>query len=268
MWELRSVNHRFLEINPRLPDELRTLEPQVREAIGARIARGKVDCFLRFQAADGGSGAADLDEEQAARVLAAAGEIERLAGGIAPLRVVDVLRWPGVLRPPKIDFDSLALAALELLARSLDVLIDMRGREGGRLEQLITQRTSEVSAIVADTRELLPQLIQGHRERLEARLKDIREQLDPARVEQEMLLLIQKSDVSEELDRLAAHVDEVREALKSTGQIGRRLDFLMQELNREANTLASKAVDLRVTNAAVELKVLIEQMREQVQNIE
>ena len=268
LWELRSVNHRYLEVNPRLPEELRVLEPQVREAISARLARGKVDCFLRFQAKDGGVGTADLDEQQVARMLAAARQIGRLADELAPLRIVDVLRWPGVLRPPPIDVDTLGSAALELLGQTLDAFIDMRRREGERMEQLVAQRLTEVASIVSDTRTLSPQLLQEYRERLETRLKELKEQLDPGRVEQEILLLAQKSDVVEELDRLAAHVDEVRNVFKSNRQIGRRLDFLMQELNREANTLASKAADLRVTNAAVALKVLIEQMREQVQNIE
>jgi uncharacterized protein (TIGR00255 family) len=201
-------------------------------------------------------------------MLTVARQIERLADGFAPLRIVDVLRWPGVLRPPPLDVDTLGSAALELLSRTLDVFVDMRRREGERLEQLITQRLTEVTSIVSDTRTLSPQLIQEYRERLETRLKDLKEQLDPGRVEQEILLVVQKTDVVEELDRLAAHVEEIRKVFQSNRQIGRRLDFLMQELNREANTLASKAADLRVTNAAVELKVLIEQMREQIQNIE
>ena len=268
LWELRSVNHRYLEISPRLPEELRGLEPQVRETIGARLARGKIDCFLRFQARDKLADAIELDDSQAERLVGAAQRLGRIADGVGALRAIDILRWPGVLRAPELDVDTLGVAALDLLSRALDGLVAMRRREGERMQELVSQRLTAMAAIVADLRKLLPELAQAYRERLETRLSDIKAELEPGRLEQEIILFAQKTDVAEELDRLAAHVDEVRNAFGSNRQIGRRLDFLMQELNREANTLASKAADLRVTSAAVELKVLIEQMREQVQNIE
>lgn len=268
LWELRSVNHRYLEISPRLPEELRGLEPQVRETIGARLARGKVDCFLRFQARDNPSGTIDLDDSQVERLIAAARHVGRIADDLGALRAIDILRWPGVLRAPKLDVDSLGVTALELLSRALDGFVEMRRREGERMQELVGQRLTAMAAIVTDLRKLMPELAQAYRERLETRLSEIKAQLEPGRLEQEIILFAQKTDVAEELDRLAAHIDEARNVFRSNGQIGRRLDFLMQEFNREANTLGSKSADLRVTNGAVELKVLIEQMREQVQNIE
>ena len=268
LWELRSVNHRYLEISPRLPEELRGLEPQVRETIGARLARGKIDCFLRFQAKDNLSGTIELDDSQAQRLIAAAQRVGRIADDVGALQAIDILRWPGVLRAPELDVDTLGAAALDLLTRALDGLVEMRQREGERMQELVSQRLTAMAATVVDLRKLLPELAQAYRERLESRLSEVKTQLEPGRLEQEIILFAQKTDVAEELDRLAAHIDEVRNAFRSNRQIGRRLDFLMQEFNREANTLGSKAADLRVTNAAVELKVLIEQMREQVQNIE
>ncbi len=268
VWELRSVNHRYLEISTRLPEDLRGLEPQVRETIGARLARGKIDCTLRFQPEDAATTAIETDEAQARRLLEAAEKIAAISDNLAPLRLIDVLRWPGVLKPPKIDFESLGAATIELLSQTLDALVEMRQREGERMQELINQRLAAMQRTINDVQAILPETVQAFRERLEARLKEVRQELDPARVEQEIVLFTQKSDVTEEMDRLAAHVDEVRRVLAGPGQVGRRLDFLMQELNREANTLASKSVDIRMTNAAVELKVLIEQTREQVQNIE
>lgn len=268
VWELRSVNHRYLEITARLPEDLRGLEPRVREAIGGRLARGKVDCTLRFQPEDAAATAIETDEAQARRLLEAAKRIGMISDDIAPLRLIDVLRWPGVLKPPAIDLESLGASTLKLLSQTLDALVEMRQREGARMQELIGQRLEAMRRTINDVKAILPETAQAFRERLEARLKEVRQELDPARIEQEIVLFAQKSDVTEEMDRLAAHIDEVRRVLTGSGQIGRRLDFLMQELNREANTLASKSVDIRMTNAAVELKVLIEQMREQVQNIE
>ena len=266
-WELRSVNHRYLDLSMRLPEELRALEPRVRELMQARLKRGKVDAGLWFTRAAATDAA--LDAGQVRRLQELAASAQREAGAVlAPLRAIDVLRWPGVMQSAAIDVESLGGEALALLARALDELADTRAREGARLQELLLARLAAMEKIVAGVHAVLPEMARLYRERLEARLKEVREGLDPARLEQEMVLFANRTDVAEELDRLNAHFAECRRVLNAGEQAGRRLDFLMQELNREANTLASKAADLRLTNASVELKVLIDQMREQIQNIE
>jgi len=270
VWELRAVNHRYLELSLKLPDELRAIEPAVREQLGKRLGRGKVDCHLRLAAREGAD--AVLDEAMVARLVALAQKTQGLAavagGSVTPWRMVDLLRWPGVFKSAAVDAEALHKAALALLTEALGELDATRTREGAQLAAILRQRLDGMEEIAARVRALLPEVRQNFRERLLARLQDVRAELDPARVEQELLLFAQKTDVDEELDRLIMHLNEVRRVLDDKGQVGRRLDFLMQELNREANTLGSKAADVRVTNAAVDLKVLIEQMREQVQNIE
>jgi uncharacterized protein (TIGR00255 family) len=268
VWELRSVNHRYLEVASRLPEELRGLEPQVRQLVSRELSRGKVDCTLRFQAKDLATGEFDLNKALVDKVIDAGEKIREIASGAAPLRTIDILRWPGVLKTVELDVDVLGRQALELLAQALSELVDTRVREGERLREIIEQRLDATAQIVAAVREALTDMRQQFRQRLQERLAELKQELDPARLEQEIALLAQKSDVQEELDRLQTHVDEVRRVLNDTQAVGRRLDFLMQELNREANTLAAKSADMRVTNGAIELKVLIEQMREQVQNIE
>ncbi len=271
VWELRSVNHRYLEVAVRLPEELRGLEPQVRERLGKRLGRGKVDCVLRFQARES---SAELvpDETLVSRLISVGRKFEAIAqdGGMAvrPLRVIDILRWPGVLRVAGLDTEALGTESLRLLDRAVDEMRATRAREGAHLAGVIRQKLDAVEKIVELVRGWLPELVQKFRERLMDRLGDLRKDLDAARVEQEIVLFAQRADVDEEIDRLSAHLTEVRRVLDQEGQIGRRLDFLMQEFNREANTLGSKAADTRLTGAAVDLKVLIEQMREQVQNIE
>jgi uncharacterized protein (TIGR00255 family) len=270
VWELRAVNHRYLELSFKLPDELRAIEPAARELITKRIGRGKVDCHLRLAAREGVEGV--LDEQLVARLMALAHKTDELAAAagssVAPGRMVDLLRWPGVFKSAAVDAEGLQKAALALLTEALSELSTTRTREGAQLAAIVRQRLDAMEEIAARVGALLPEVRQNFRDRLLARLKDVRDELDPARLEQEMLLFAQKTDVDEELDRLVMHINEVRRVFDEKGQIGRRLDFLMQELNREANTLGSKAADVRVTNAAVDLKVLIEQMREQVQNIE
>jgi uncharacterized protein (TIGR00255 family) len=270
VWELRAVNHRYLELSFKLPDELRAIEPAARELITKRIGRGKVDCHLRLAAREGVEGV--LDEQLVARLMALAHKTDELAAAagssVAPWRMVDLLRWPGVFKSAAVDAEGLQKAALALLTEALSELSTTRTREGAQLAAIVRQRLDAMEEIAARVGALLPEVRQNFRDRLLARLKDVRDELDPARLEQEMLLFAQKTDVDEELDRLVMHINEVRRVFDEKGQIGRRLDFLMQELNREANTLGSKAADVRVTNAAVDLKVLIEQMREQVQNIE
>jgi len=269
-WELRTVNHRYLELSFKLPEDLRAVEPLARELITRRLGRGKVDCSLRLTARETAEGV--LDEALVARLVALAQKTQGLAASIGatvePWRMVDLLRWPGVFRSAAVDTEALARAATDLLTAALDELATTREREGAQLAVIIGQRLAAMDEIVARMRTVIPDVRQNFRERLLARLAEVRAELDPARLEQEMLLFAQKTDVDEELDRLTTHITEVRRVLADKGQVGRRLDFLMQELNREANTLGSKAADVRVTNAAVDLKVLIEQVREQVQNIE
>lgn len=268
VWELRSVNHRYLEVVSRLPDELRSLEPQVRQLIGQRLARGKVDCTLRFQLKDLSTGEFELNQVVIQKIVDASAKIQAFVPDSASLRAIDILRWPGALKTVELDADALGRQAMELLAQALTELVDNRGREGERLQQIITQRLQATQQVLSNVRGALTDVRQQFRQRLEERLAELKQEVDPIRLEQEIALLAQKTDVQEEFDRLQAHVNEVQRVFDETGPIGRRLDFLMQELNREANTLAAKSADLQLTNAAIELKVLIEQMREQVQNIE
>lgn len=266
--ELRSVNHRYLEFNAKLPEDLRALEARIRELAGRHVERGKLDCQLRFQPRETGGGNLELDEAEVRRVLAAGERVRSFSSVVVPLRTVDVLRWPGVLKTVPVDNEALAEATLALVDRALQELVATRVREGERLRQFILQRLDAMAVIVAEVRRILPEITNAFRERLVARLQEVRAQLDANRIEQEIVLFASRSDVTEELDRLETHIGEARRVLGQAGPAGRRLDFLTQEFNREANTLASKAVDIRMTNAGVELKVLVEQMREQVQNIE
>ena len=267
-WELRSVNHRFLEPNVRLPEELRGLDPKVRERLSARLSRGKVDCTLRFAPLPGAGGALTINRRLMEQVLVAADEIAIRLGEPATPHVFELLQWPGLLQEPQRDMDAVASAAIELLNRALDSLVASREREGAQLRALLLERCDKLLERVADVRERMPEVLAGIRQRLRDRLAELQVELDPSRLEQEMALLTQRLDVDEEMDRLQVHVAEVRKALDSKAPVGRRLDFLMQELNREANTLSSKSSDAELTLAAVDMKVLIEQMREQVQNLE
>ncbi len=271
-WEVRSVNHRYFESGFRLPEEVRALEPLFRDTAAKRLARGKFDANLKFQPRTTGSAELRPDQGAMQSLLGAAREVAehatQLRATVEPLRVIDILRWPGVLGTAQVDIAALGQAALALLQRALDELVANRMREGAALEKLIVERLDQMAAITQRMRTVVPEVVAGFRDRLVARLAEVRADLDPARIEQEIVIFAARTDVAEELDRLDAHITETRRTLKQNGGIGRRLDFLMQEFNREANTLGSKAADLRVTNASVELKVLIEQMREQVQNIE
>ena len=268
VWEIRSVNHRFLETFVRLPDDFRVLETAVRERVAARLGRGKVECALRFKPAGTTVAAVQVNRALAERLVAAARELSDLLPGTPDPTAYDVLRWPGVIETDAQDLTPAQVAATELLDRTLDSLTAARAREGGRLAELIAQRSQALRGWVAKARERMPLVMEATRGRLQARLSEIAEQLDPTRLEQEMVLLAQRLDVDEEMDRLSTHLTEVERALKRPEPAGRRLDFLMQELNREANTLSSKSADAELTSIAVEMKVLIEQMREQVQNIE
>jgi len=266
-WEIRSVNHRYLEPHLRLPEAFRDLEGPVRDALRKGLSRGKVECTLRF-AEDSSGRAMQVDSQRASQLIAAAETVAALIKQPAPLNPLEVLSWPGVLVGDAADPQALNNTALALFHQALAELRKGREREGEELARLIDERLDAITEETATLRTQVPQMLALQRQKLLDRCAEMRAELDPQRLEQEMVLLAQKSDVAEELDRLTTHVGEVRRVLKSDGATGRRLDFLMQELNREANTLGSKAFDPRSTQAAVNLKVLIEQMREQVQNIE
>lgn len=266
--ELRSVNHRYLEVNPRLSEELRQLEPQIREAVSGRIKRGRIDCFLKLQATETVQDELVVDQELLTRVAKLGGDTLKQFPHLAPLPVSEVLRWPGVVQVRGVDPETLIDTAMGLVNRALDRIDTSRGREGERLKATIDQRLDEAGTLVEGLRARIPELTRVFRQRIIDKLEDVGVNLDPERLEQELLLYVQKSDATEEIDRLRIHLDEVRDVLTQEGAIGRRLDFLMQELNRETNTLGSKSFAMDLTQASVDLKVLIEQMREQIQNIE
>lgn len=267
-WEIRSVNHRYLEPHFKLPENLREIEPGLREGLRKHLNRGKVECALRWQPAEQSGEGFDLNIELVKDINQAANQVNRILDNPAHLNALELLQWPGVMKTAQVDAAPLKTSALALFDQALKTLVATRKREGEQLKPLFDQRLDATSAIVAEVRGKLPEILAAQRENILARFEDAKLELDAARVEQEMVLLAQKTDVAEELDRLDAHVKEVRSVLGKKGAIGRRLDFLMQELNREANTLSSKSIVTDTTNAAVELKVLIEQMREQIQNIE
>ncbi|HEX6592410.1 MAG TPA: YicC/YloC family endoribonuclease [Moraxellaceae bacterium] len=266
--EIRSVNHRFLEPGFRLPEALRDIEFPLRERLRQALTRGKVDVQYRYEAAEAQGGSLQLDRELAAQYVAAAAEIDQMARHASPLNATDILRLPGVVKSRDTDAAALQAAALQLFDSALQQFLAMREREGRELARLIEERLVAIVAETEKVRARMPGIISHYRERLLGRLVDIRSELNADRLEQEMILFSQKIDVAEEMDRLNAHVAEIRRVLKDAGAVGRRLDFLMQELNREANTLGSKSVSADSSLSSVELKVLIEQMREQIQNIE
>ncbi len=264
--ELRAVNHRYLELSMRLPDELRALESALREAVGRRVQRGKLDLTLRFRPAAGG-GELRLNAALLGRLSELASECESRFPRLQ-VEFTELLRYPGVLEQAEVDPAELQREALTLLESVLDGFLASREREGAKLAALMAERLDGIERIAAEVQQWLPEIRAALRAKLEARLAELREGADPGRVEQELVLGLQKIDVDEELDRLATHVGEARRVMANDEAVGRRLDFLLQEFNREANTLGSKSVDRRTTQAAVELKVLIEQVREQVQNLE
>lgn len=266
--ELRSVNHRYLDLQFRLPEELRSVEPALREAVAARIARGKVECRVSFTAAPSAPKALQLNEPLMREVLALAARVRAAAPEAGALSTAEILRWPGVLGAEALPVEELQAACRELLAAALDEFCAARSREGGRLAQAILERAGAIERLIAGIAPRIPQAIASYQDRLAARLKEALASGDEERIRQEVALFAGKIDVDEELSRLKAHVAEVERVLAAGGVVGKRLDFLMQELNREANTLASKSADLAVTQAALELKLLIEQMREQIQNLE
>jgi uncharacterized protein (TIGR00255 family) len=267
-WELRSVNHRYLEIGLRLPDELRAIETAVREHVNARLGRGKVDCVCRYKPVVSGDVAFDIDPGNLGRLLDACRFVTDRLPDPAALNPLELLRWPGVIHERVVDKTPLIAGTMTLLDAALDELVGCREREGEQISSLLLARCDAMAAQVDHVRTLLPDIRHGLRKKLELRLAELDVPVEPGRLEQELVLQVQKIDVEEELDRLASHLGEVRRVLGGDEPVGRRLDFLMQELNREANTLGSKSVAVATTSVSVELKVLIEQMREQVQNVE
>ncbi len=266
--ELRSVNHRYLDCSFKLPEALRPLEPKLREWMGKSLARGKLECFFRLQAHPGGTGELVVNAERLERLLEAADLVQRQLAGASPLDPLEILKFPGICETPEESDEALQGEACDLFRVALKSLRKHRKREGEKLAALLLERLAQVETEVGAARRQLPALRQQQRERIISRIEELGIEVDHNRLEQELVHLAQKADVDEELDRLDAHVVEVRRVLEKGGPCGRRLDFLMQELNREANTLSSKSISYGTTQNAVELKVLIEQMREQIQNIE
>jgi len=267
-WELRAVNHRYLDIQFRLPEELRPKEQAFKQQVSTVLKRGKVECSLHLRRAFDQQAEMQINAELVQLIGTRVTEIRKTLPDTSPLNPVDILRWPGVIAEAEIDAEPLQQEAVELLDHALQAMTDMRASEGERIAAMLESRCEEIAALAASVRERLPEVLAGAHAKQKERIERIDVAADPARLEVELALIAQKLDVDEELDRLDSHVVEIREVLKSDEPVGRRLDFLMQELNREANTLGSKSVDAETTKAAVELKVLIEQMREQIQNVE
>jgi uncharacterized protein (TIGR00255 family) len=265
--ELRSVNHRFLEAGFRLPDELRSAEGELRQHLAREVRRGKVDCTVTYRRAQASEAGLEVDSQALERLLARLKDLGRHLPAHS-VNLVDVLRWPGVLKEDTSAGEELMVAAKALFGSTLEDLVAARAREGLRLKEILELRCTALEQHVRQVRERLPEVQTRLRARLDERLKELTASVDQDRLEQELALLLQRLDVDEELDRLAGHIQEIRRVLAANEPAGRRLDFLMQELNREANTLSSKSQDLDTTRSAVDMKVIIEQMREQGQNAE
>ena len=267
VWEIRSVNQRYLENFFRLPEQFRGLENTLREKLRQSLTRGKIECSLRIETKKQTNAELNLNKELANQVIQSLQWIKTQAGE-GDINLTDVLRYPGVVEAQEQDLDAISQDLLTAFDDLLTDFIAMRGREGEKLNDIIQQRLDSIAVETDKVRSQMPAVLQWQRERLLQRFEDAQINLDPQRVEQEMILLAQRVDVAEELDRLQMHVKETTNILKKGGAVGRKLDFMMQELNRESNTLASKSINADITASAVELKVLIEQMREQIQNLE
>jgi uncharacterized protein (TIGR00255 family) len=266
--ELRAVNHRYLDVQMRLPEELRVIEPHLREMIAAKVSRGKIECRIGLHQSEADSPTLELNQEYLERLMTLGRQIQAQSTDLKGLSVGELLRWPGVLKSNTLPLETLQQLALENLGGLLEDFNASRAREGEKLKAILIERLDAMDAIIGHIRPRLPQILDAYLARLSARLAEALNNVDDDRLKQEFALFAQKIDVDEELSRLTTHLTEVRRILKAGGQTGKRLDFLMQELNREANTLGSKSVSTDTTQASVELKVLIEQMREQIQNIE
>ncbi len=268
IWEIRSVNHRFLELHMKMPEDFRISEMRFREILQQRLKRGKVECNLRFNVNAPEAEALSVNQQKAKSLIHACQKINDLLHQPSDVNPMEVLLYPGVVQEAKLEMKPVIAACETGLNAALDDLIANREREGGRMSDLILQRCESIQQIINKTREKMPEIQQRYQKRLRDRLDELKIEVNHDRLEQELVYLAQKMDVEEELDRLDSHLKEMNDVLNRDEAVGRRLDFLMQELNREANTLGSKSADITSTSASVELKVLIEQMREQIQNIE
>jgi len=266
--ELRAVNNRFLDLQFRMPEELRAFEQPMRELVASRVGRGKVECRVSINAAGGGSAQATLDEAALMGLLQLASRVRAVSPEAGALGAAEILRWPGVLATQTLAPEALRDMIMALCTEAVEQFNASRQREGEKLREFILERAAAIASIVAEVKPMIPALLTAQREKLMQRLADTGITAEPDRLAQELVLYASKVDVEEELSRLSAHVEELRRTLSKGGAVGKRLDFLMQEFNRESNTLGSKSVDTRTTQAAIELKVLIEQMREQIQNVE
>ena len=267
-WEIRSVNHRYLEVAVKVPDAFRSLETGLRNKLKARLNRGKIDCQLRIGHSQASEASLSIDEKLLKDLTGALATIIPKLETVAPVNPLEVLKWPGLLSEPTEDEESIKRTVVELFDTALAQLIEMRSSEGAELRKIILEKLADLRSIVDQAATEAPIISARQRDKMISKLNDLKIEADPGRIEQELVIMAQKSDVAEELDRLNTHIEEVSATLDSKEAVGRRLDFLMQELNREANTLSSKAVATNTTIHAVELKVTIEQMREQIQNIE
>ncbi|HSH73476.1 MAG TPA: YicC/YloC family endoribonuclease [Methylophilaceae bacterium] len=266
--ELRSVNHRYLELQMKLDDNLRTVEPLVRELITAKLGRGKVECRMSLMRKAGAVKAAELDDAMLQQLSQLTASVQKQFPDSQPLSVADILRWPGVLASDNTSNESLADDVRACLDQVLQDMSDSRAREGAKMKALILERLTEMEALVAQVKTLMPLQVKAYQDRLTAKFHEVIKGADEERVRQELVLFAQRVDVDEELTRLTAHISEVRRILDANAAAGKRLDFLMQELNREANTLGSKSISTESSQVSMGLKILIEQMREQIQNIE
>ena len=267
-WEIRAVNHRYLDVQFRLPDEMRAHEQAFRQAVAARLNRGKVECSLNFRRAFDQQAELRINTELVELIGTRIKEMSAELPATGAVNPFDVMRWPGVVEQTDVDAEPLFAIALPLLQKTLDAIAAMRASEGARIGEMIESRCKDIAAISKSVRSRMPEVLDAARTKQRERLEKLDVQADPARLETELALIAQKLDVDEELDRLDSHLVEIRDIVQRGEPVGRRLDFLMQELNREANTMASKSNDTETTRSSVELKVLIEQMREQIQNVE
>ena len=266
--EIRSVNHRYSEISIRLPEELRPLEQKIRDHISGKIKRGKIECNIRIEKHNAYDESLSINQDLLKNIIEAAKRINSDLSTSAPLDSLDLLRWPGVLEKSTLDVEEIGKLLFPLLNEAIDFVIDTRQREGKKIKKMLTDRCTKIKEIINNVKKQIPDILKNYRKKLTQRVQEISDELDNDRLEQELLFLSQKADIEEEIARLNAHVDEVVRVIDQKEPIGRRLDFLMQEMNRESNTLGSKSNHIYTSNASVELKVLIEQMREQIQNIE
>ena len=266
--EIRSVNHRYSEISIRLPEELRLLEQKIRDHISGKIKRGKIECNIRIEKHNAYNEALSINQDLLKNIIEAAKRINSDLSTSAPLDSLDLLRWPGVLEKSTLDVKEIDKLLFSLVNEAIDIVVDTRQREGEKIKKMLTDRCTKIKEIINNVQKQIPDILKNYRKKLTQRVQEISDEIDNDRLEQELLFLSQKADIEEEIDRLGAHVDEVVRVIGRKEPIGRRLDFLMQEMNRESNTLGSKSNHIYTSNASVELKVVIEQMREQIQNIE